>query len=342
MNILLISPTQSGIGGVAQHVQGLKKYLENQGNYVEIISSENTLTIPIKGLKNPSFMISSFLKSKFKKNFDIVHAHNIPSAYAMKNVHGKKILTQHGIFSQQIDHLHGKTTGDLSNKFEKNALTWADAITVISREAYEHYEKLGFKVTQIPNAINLNDLPKENDKRFEKQIIFVGRLSKEKGIETIIEFSKKLPIDVNFLIVGSGPESEKIKKLSETQKNVHYLGYQNHENSIKLIRGSDILIQPSIHEGISTTILEAMACKIPIIASNVGGNKELLLDNQNGFLINPESSDEIIEKITVILDDKTLAQKFGEKSSELIQNYEWSKIGQKYLELYKSLLDNND
>ena len=92
MKILLISPTQSGIGGIAQHVQGLTKFLQNKGHELEIISSENTFTIPIKGLKNPSFMISSFFKSKFKKNFDIVHAQNPISAVAMKNVNGKKIL----------------------------------------------------------------------------------------------------------------------------------------------------------------------------------------------------------------------------------------------------------
>ena len=339
MKILIISPTQSGIGGVAQHVQGLKEFLENKGNHVEIISSENTFTIPIKGLKNPSFVISSFIKSKFTKKFDIVHAHNIPAAFAMKNIKGKKILTLHGIYSQQIDLLHGKTAGNLTNNFERNALKWADAITVISKEAQEYYTKLGFKTTQIPNAINLKNLPQDKDRRFEKQIIFVGRLSKEKGIETIIEVSKKLSNDINLLIVGSGPESEKIKKLSETRDNIHYLGYLTHENSIKLIRGSDILIQPSLHEGISTAILEAMARKIPVIATNVGGNKELILDNQNGFLINPESDDELIRKIIMILEDELLAKKFGEKSFELIKNYDWSKIGQKYLKLYQSLLD---
>ena len=103
MRILILSPTQFGIGGIAQHVQGLKKFLEKHSHQVEIISSENTFTIPIKGLKNPSFMISSFLKTKFKKNQDIVHAHNIPAALAMKNTLGKKILSLHGIFSQQID-----------------------------------------------------------------------------------------------------------------------------------------------------------------------------------------------------------------------------------------------
>jgi len=70
VKILLISPTQSGIGGTAQHVQGLTKFLKKNGHHVEIISSENTFTIPIKGLKNPSFMLYSFFKSKF--NFFLI------------------------------------------------------------------------------------------------------------------------------------------------------------------------------------------------------------------------------------------------------------------------------
>ncbi len=233
MKILIISPTSSGIGGIAQHVTGLINFLRDNGHTVEIMSSKNTFTIPIKGLKNPSFMISSLLKSKFKKGFDIVHAHNIPAAYAMKNISGKKILSLHGIFSQQIDELHGKTIGTVSEKLEHDALKCADAITVISKHSQEYYSKLGFKTIQIPNAINLENLPQDEDRRFKKQIIFVGRLSKEKGIETIVEVSKKLPNDINLLIIGSGPESEKIKKLSETLDNIHYLGYLTHENSIK-------------------------------------------------------------------------------------------------------------
>ena len=72
MNILLISPTSGGIGGIAQHVDGLSQFLVGIGHEVDIISSANTFTIPIKRLKNPSFMFSSFLKTKFKKDKDIV------------------------------------------------------------------------------------------------------------------------------------------------------------------------------------------------------------------------------------------------------------------------------
>ena len=260
MKILLISPTQSGIGGIAQHVQGLKNFLENKGNIVEIISSENTFTIPIKGLKNPSFMISSSFKAKFKKNNDIVHAHNIPSAKAMKNASGKKILTIHGIYSQQIKNLHNKTTSKIAANYEKESLEWADIITVVSKDAFDHYKKMGLNVYHIPNSIDIDSLSIKSDRRYKKQIIFAGRLSLEKGVNVLLDLIKILPQDINLIILGSGPKENLLKNLKKS--NVNYLGYLPKNETISLIRGSDILIPPSLIEGISSTILEVvLLCK---------------------------------------------------------------------------------
>ncbi len=339
MKILLISPTQSGIGGIAQHVQGLTKFMEKNGHEVEIISSENTFTIPIKGLKNPSFMVSSFLKAKFKKNQDIVHAHNIPAALAMKNTAGKKILSLHGIFSQQIDQLHGKTTGNISGKYEKDALTWADAITVISKEAFDYYTNLGYKVFQVPNAIDISSLSSNEDRRYQKQVIFAGRLSREKGINSLIEIAKKLPSDTHLLILGTGPEEQKIKELVKTQKNIHYLGYQTKENTISLIRGSDILIQPSLKEGISSTLLESMVCKTAIITSNVGGNNELIKNNVNGIIIDPQDTDSFVQQITNLLNNVELRKSLVDQALNTVEKYDWNQVGNLYLNIYESILN---
>ncbi len=338
MKILLISPTQSGIGGIAQHVQGLTKFLKNNGHHVEIISSENTFTIPIKGLKNPSFMISSFLKAKFKKNQDIVHAHNIPASLAMKNTTGKKILSLHGIYSQQIDQLHGTTTGNISNKYEKNALTWADAITVISKEAFDYYTNLGYTVFQIPNAIDISSLSSDVDRRYQNQVIFAGRLSREKGVDLLLEIAQKLPNEIDLVILGSGPEEKCIQDLVKIQKNIHFLGYRNKEKTISLIRGSDVLIQPSLNEGISSTVIEAMACKIPVIATNVGGNKELIND-QTGLLVDSNSSSQFLDKIQYVLSNKSKFEAITNNAFAYVQQYDWKIIGKKYLELYHKLLE---
>ena len=334
----MISPTSSGIGGISQHVQGLKNFLENKGNEVEVISSENTFTIPIKGLKNPSFMISSFLKSKFKKNFDVVHAQNPISAIAMKNVKGKKILSLQGNFSKQISLLHGNTLGNMSAKLEKNALEWADAITVPSKEMYDEYTKSGYKVFHVPNAIDISSFPKDEDRRYEKQLIYAGRLSEEKGILDLLKIAEKIPKDVHIIFVGSGPEESKVKDVANKFSNIHFLGYQPKENTIKLIRGSDILIQPSIMEGgTSSTLLEAMACKTPIIATSVGGNKETIIHMKTAYVVTPNRPLEIYDAVNDLLSNPEKQKTLSENAYEMVSNYDWESVGQKYLDVYNGI-----
>jgi len=338
MKILLISPTQSGIGGIAQHVQGLIKFLKKHGHQVEIISSENTFTIPIKGLKNPSFMISSFFKSKFKKKFDIVHAQNPISALAMKNVKGKKILSLQGEYSKQISLLHGNALGKLSSYLEKNALLWADAITVPSKEMYDEYIEKGYKVFHIPNAIDISSFSTEEDRRYDKQIIYAGRLSKEKGILDLLAISEKLPKDVHLIIAGSGPEEQKVQDMSKKYHNIHYLGYQSKENTIKLIRGSDILVQPSIMEGgTSSTLLEAMACKTPIIATSVGGNKETLIHMKTAYVVTPNNPLEILDAINDLFTNPDKQKTLSHNAYEIVSSYDWEYVGQKYLDVYNAI-----
>lgn len=338
MKILLISPTLEGIGGVAQHVRDLIKFLKTKGHHVDVISSENTPIIPIKKLKNPSFMISSFFKAKMMKKYDIVHAQHPIGAIAMKNVSGKKILTIHGIYSEQIGILHGKSSSNFSNKYEKNAFEWADAVTAGSKEAFEYYNKLGSKVSFIPNAIDIDSLPSGTDTRYENQIIFAGRLSKEKGILTILETVKDLPEDIHLLIIGDGPEKERVVESSKNHKNIHYLGYQPKEKTIPLIRGSKLLIQPSLAEGISATLLEAMACKTVIIATNIGGNVELFENNKTGILIEPQNPQKLLQEIVSLLNNPSKLEEISELAFKHVQKYDWSNVGKEYLNLYEKLL----
>ena len=338
MNILLISPTSGGIGGIAQHVDGLSQFLTRLGHQVDIISSANTLTIPIKRLQNPSFMISSFLKTKFKKNNDIVHSHHLVGALAMKNAPGKKILSIHGVYSKNIDQLYGKATSNISKKYEKTVLNFADVITVNSNEGYNYYTEMGFNVVQIPNAIDLDIIPKKSTRQFDNQMIFAGRLSKEKGVETLIKTAAQLPDNYHLLIAGSGPLEGKVKDLATKKTNVHYLGYQSKQNVLSLMHSSDLLIQPSLEEGMSSTLLEAMGCGTCILASNIEGISEIVENEKTGVLVEPNNSDELLNKILELLPEKEKRLRMVKEGLQIVKQYDWKEVGKLYLDTYQRLL----
>jgi glycosyltransferase involved in cell wall biosynthesis len=338
VKILIGSPTSTGIGGIARHVQGLTNFLKSQGHTIEIISSDNTFTIPIKKLKNPSFMLFAFIKSSFKKNFDIVHAQGPPAAFAMKNASGKKILSLHGIHHKQVKLLHGNIAGVLAQKYETFALEWADVITVSSKEMLDYYKEKGYHVEFTPNAFDIEGLPTGEDRRFEKQIIYAARLSKEKGIIDVLEISKKLSKDIHLIILGDGPEVTKVKKIASTRTNVHYLGPKPKEETIALIRGSDILIQPSLMEGgISYTLLESLACKTPIICTPVGGGREFFSHLENCYLIEPGDHHDMLNGITKLMTNAKIYQNLVDSGYNSVQKFSWNIIGLDYLKLYEKL-----
>ncbi len=163
--------------------------------------------------------------------------------------------------------------------------------------------------------------------------------SKEKGIDNLLEIIGKLPSHIDVIILGSGPEEQKIQKLVKIMKNIHYLGFQNKEKTLSLIRCSDILIQPSLNEGISSTVLEAMASETSIIASNVGGNKELIENDKNGILVDVSNTKKFTEEILNLLENKERQKTLQKKAATDVKNYDWSCVGHFYLDIYQNLLN---
>jgi glycosyltransferase involved in cell wall biosynthesis len=146
------------------------------------------------------------------------------------------------------------------------------------------------------------------------QLGFVGRLSHEKGItfllEAVAQLKKVLPFKLH--IVGDGPEMEKvlyeIKNLSlEEQVEVYgHLAYPQ-----KVYDALDILVLPSLTEGIPLTLLEAMSLGIPVIASKVGGVPEIIENHQSGLIVEPGSVSDLTEKILLLAKDIDLQKRLG-------------------------------
>ena len=314
MKILFISPTFSGVGGIGAHAFRLSQKLSQEGYDVELMDVPH---IPIKNLKNPSFSVFGTLKAlSNSKTYDVVHAWNVPSAFIMKHIKAKKkILSVHGIYSQQVKMLHSKLTGSIIGSKESEVLDWADVLTTDSKSVQlEYKKKLGkdFEYIHAPlDPKRFTNIP--DVKKNQKQVVYLGRDSFEKGIDVL----------------------EKIE--SNIDGSVKYCTSLEWHKAMEVLKSSQVLVLPSRIESVPQSILEAFYLKIPVIATNVGGVHELVSNNKTGLLVTPNNSKELLEKINYLLNDIDLCNRLANNAHEFVmKNFSWEVLLPKYLKLYEN------
>ena len=314
MKILFISPTFSGAGGIGAHAFRLSQKLSQEGYDIELMDVPH---IPIKNLKNPSFSVFGTLKAlSNSKTYDVVHAWNVPSAFIMKHIKAKKkILSVHGIYSQQVKMLHSKLTGSIIGSKESEVLDWADVLTTDSKSVQlEYKKKLGKDFEYIPAPLDpkrFTDIP--DVKKIQKQVVYLGRDSFEKGIDIL----KKIEPNID----GS----------------VKYCTSLEWHKAMEVLKSSQVLVLPSRIESVPQSILEAFYLKIPVIATNVGGVHELVSNNKTGLLVTPNNSKELLEKINYLLNDIDLCNRLANNAHEFVmKNFSWEVLLPKYVKLYEN------
>jgi L-malate glycosyltransferase len=314
VKFLFISPRFSG--GIGGHASMLADQLLQHGHDV---TKMETPHIPIKNLKNPSFAIFGAIKGLMNsENYDIVHAFNVPSAFAMRYSKGtKKVLSIHGVFSDQVEKLHSSAISSIASTTESKVLKWADKLTTDSKISKNEYKKkLNLDFEYLPSAIDTEKLLSIPDvKKIPNQIIYLGRNSFEKGID--------------------------ILKIAEKNLNgsVIYCTDLAWQDAMKLLKASTVLVVPSRMESLPTNIKEAFFLKIPVVAANVGGIPELISDNQTGILTSPEDPNDLCRKINCLMENqKNIDKLSGNAYNFVINEMSWKKIIPKYIKFYTNLL----
>jgi len=315
MKILFIAPKYSG--GIGGHAYRVAEKLREHGFDIKLMHVPH---IPINKLKNPSFVIfSSFKALVGNEKYDVVHAFNIPSAFAMKYTKAKKkVLSVHGMYSEQVNSLHSDTTAKAASITESKVLKWADKLTTDSKTVKNVYkEKLGidFEFLYAPLDIskfnNIQQIPKK-----ENQIVYIGRDSYEKGIDIL----KKIENEVNGKVV--------------------YCTDLKWEDAMNHLKASSIIVIPSRMESIPQVIKEAFYLKVPIIATNVGGIPELITDNVNGILVPPNSPELLQNAINKLLLDDETSKRLSAAGYEFVMNHlTWEVLLPEYVKFYENLVN---
>ena len=275
--------------------------------------------IPIKNLKNPSFVITSSISSFFMGSYDVAHGFNVPSAFAMKTARAKKkVLSVHGIFSDQITNLHSNVLGEIAKTTEENVLKWADKLTTDSKITQKTYkEKLGMDFEYLPSAIDttkLDEIP--NIEKKYKQIAYIGRDSYEKGIDILRGIESKI------------------------NGNVVYCTNLPWKEAMTILKSSTMLVVPSRMESLPTIVKEAFYLKIPVIATSVGGIPELIINEKTGILVPANDPESLLSAINSMLENHEKIKKMTEAAFDFVnKNMTWDVWLPKYLDFYKKLLE---
>lgn len=331
--------TKSEAGGAQTHVADLCNYFKSKGNEIVVMSSgggwlkNECDKIGVKFIENKYFSNKVYPRKLFNaikeikkcvKEFkpDIVHCHSSSAGILGRLAIKGKIRT--------IYTAHGWGFNIGMKPWVKYPVLFLEKFCARYTDTYicvaEFVKQLGLKYHLAPESkfkVVYNGVALVPDvvhsPKTEVQLVFLGRLAEPKKPELTIEAISLLPEEIknkiNFTVIGDGPKKMMLEKLAQDMGvQVDFTGALTREQSVNRLNQSDIFVFISSWEGFPYTILEAMSCGLPVIASGVGGISEAV-DKNNGILVNNEVG-QIREAILKLVDDKDLRLKLGEQGRQ--------------------------
>ena len=291
-------------------------------------------------------------------HYDIVHCHTPIAAMATRlacrkfRIQGLKVFyTAHGF--------HFYSGAPLKNWLLYYTVEWlcswfTDLIITINKEDYclaKHSFHAKY-VKYVPGVgINLNKFQKDNEVRISKRnelgfkqtdivILSVGELSERKNHIVVIKALSKIKKDnIHYIICGDGSKKELLLSLAkeyDIAENVHILGYRKDVD--EFYKMSDLFVFPSRQEGLPVALMEAIACKLPVIASNIRGNNDLVF--MDDYLFEYNSVDELLQCIKEAIRDLNTLQDKQHQIYENLKKFSLSNVNKIMKDIYGRSLDN--
>jgi len=192
----------------------------------------------------------------------------------------------------------------------------------------------------IPNGVDLEIFKSKEDRKNknEKIVLTVSRLVKKNGVDDLIKAGEYLNFPFKILIIGVGPDEEKLKELVRSkglEDKVIFKGQVDYDQLPEHYVSADVFVRPSLSEGLGNVFLEAMACGLPVIGTEVGGIPDFLKDKETGLFCEVSNPQDIAEKIKEILKDDNLRNYLIKNGLELVrEKYSWDKISSQMKEVF--------
>lgn len=289
------------------------------------------------------------------RKIDVVHIHYVfPTAIIapiLNRLFRKKIvLTEHGT---KLFHAKG-----LKKRLIQSVFDSSEKLIVVSNHskqlALDNYSIVEDKIEVINCGVDPTLFYKE-DKKAAKQklslpdkytLLFLGRITREKGTETLKELITLLEAknelgNYQFVIVGNGPDKEQLKNyLHDYMDNVLFVNGVEKSKVSEWFNAADLFLFPTLKESFGLVALESLLCGTPVIATNVGGVPETVINNETGFLVEPNDAEAFYQKITELATNEVLYKTLQENGLKKAGNSDINSQTQKVLKLYKTISKN--
>jgi glycosyltransferase involved in cell wall biosynthesis len=280
------------------------------------------------------------------KQYDIIHFHEAELSFPLFSflIKKPKILHLHGIRVDFMERYH------IYRMMFKHVTNYYISIT---KEMKNDLIKLGIchsRIFYLPNAIDTELFHPDNDKKEDNLILYLGRITPVKGLHILLGALRYLQRPVRLVVIGPVNDLkyyENITKLIEKEnkkgKNqVEYASILPLKEAIKFYQKATAFILPSYWEAFPMTLLEALACGTPVIATPVGGIPEIIKNHETGILVPPGDSIRLAEAINYLLENEDVRLKMAREGRKLvIEQYSLENACNKLCSIYKQLMESN-
>ena len=350
------------------HVRGAEPWSEiTEGTNEKYKTALETLSLNLAQMKSLA-------------TIDIVHTHTwyvaMAGFLAKKLFNVPFVLTTHSLEPLRAWKAEQLGSGySMSSWMERTAILDADAVIAVSKGTKEdilraYPEIKPERIHVIYNGIDLNEYQKtEESSALIKYgidpavpyVLFVGRITRQKGVTHLVEAIPHLPKGTQVVLCAGAPDTpeiaaemrEKVEQASKINPRVIWIEKMlARSEAIQLYSHASVFCCPSVYEPFGIINLEAMACRAPVVASAIGGILEVVVDGETGYLVpfeqdpvttfpsNPEKfSRDLAEKISALLADPEKAKRFGEAGRRRVEEtFAWSAIADQTIRLYRTLI----
>ena len=228
------------------------------------------------------------------------------------------------------------------NRRLMNAADEVIAISSDTRHRAQHYYGITRPIEVVPygfRPLHAPDRPRGlGGTNRHYRLISVGRLIKRKGFAFLIEALPRLPQDVELLLVGDGPLEAELKQVAARMgvtNRIAWLGYRSREEIYQYLQEAQCFVLPSLHEGLGIVVQEAMYAGLPVVATNNGGQVDLIKNGHNGLLVEPGNVDALVRAINALYHDRKSAQAMARRNKLEIKDYSVEHNCLRYLDVFR-------